>query len=76
MIITYNSKTDTNGNRRNLVVNTDTKELYHSGGNAYNLGTVYNDCGIREVNRLKKEYEEDGYKEVKHSYVRDNWMNL
>lgn len=72
-INTYNSKFDTYGNRKNLVVNEDKKEIYFSGCNAFNLGNVTEDLGIREVNRMYKEFLADGYTEVKHSEVRDNW---
>jgi hypothetical protein len=72
-IVTYNSKFDINGNRLNLVVNHDKRELFFYGCNAYNLGTEYSDCGIREVNRLHKEFIADGYKPVSHAEVRDNW---
>lgn len=75
MIKTYNSKHCINGNRRNLVVNTDTKEVYFSGCNAFNIGEVQNNLGIREVNRLHKEYLQDGYKNVSHAHVRDGWKS-
>jgi hypothetical protein len=67
MLVTYNSKHDVYGNRRNLVVNHDTKEIYYSGGHVFDLGTVHSDCGIREVDRMKKEYLAEGYKSVPHS---------
>ena len=72
-IVTYNSKHDIYGNRKNLVVNHDTKEVYFYGCNAYNLGNVNNDLGIREVNNMYKEYLSEGYKIVSHAHVRDNW---
>lgn len=74
-ITTYNSKHDVYGNRRNLTVNHDKKELYFYGCNCYNLGNVYNDMGIREVNRLHKEFLSEGYKTVSHAEVRDNWKS-
>lgn len=73
MIKTYNSKHDIYGNRLNLVVNEEKQEIYFYGCNAYNLGEVYNDLGIREVQRLKKEYIAEGYTMVSHAEVRDNW---
>jgi hypothetical protein len=75
MIKTYNSKPCTYGNRLNLVVNTDNKEVYFTGSHAYDLGNVHNDLGIREANRLYKEYIQDGFKRVSHADVRDNWTN-
>lgn len=72
-IITYNSKHDIYGNRLNLVVNEDKKEIYFYGSNAYNLGNVIDDLGIREVKRIHKEFLQDGYIKVSHAEVRDNW---
>lgn len=72
MVNTYNSKHDVNGNRLNLVVNTDTKELWFYGCNCFNKGSIYEGCGIREVNRIKKEYISEGYKQVAHDVAR-NW---
>lgn len=74
MITTYNSKHDIYGNRLNLVINEEKKEVYFSGGNAFNLGNVIDDLGIREVNRMHKEFLAEGYKKVSHSEVRDNWL--
>lgn len=74
-ITTYNSKFDIYGNRRNLCVNFDTKEVWFYGGNCFNLGNVIDDCGIREVNRMHKEFIEDGFKPVSHAEVRDNWKS-
>lgn len=73
MIRTYNSKHDIYGNRLNLVINEEKKELYFYGCNAYNIGEVTNDLGIREVNRMHKEFLKEGYKPVSHAEVRDNW---
>lgn len=73
MISTFNSKHDIYGNRRNLVANYETKEIYFYGCNAFNLGNVKNDLGIREVERMKKEFINDGYTMVSHAHVRDNW---
>ena len=73
MKITYNSKHDIYGNRLNLVINEEKKELYFYGCNAYNLGNVINDLGIREIKRMYKEFIADGYKKVSHATVRDNW---
>jgi hypothetical protein len=72
-IFTYNSKHDIYGNRRNLVVNHDLKEVYFYGCNAYNLGVVVDNLGIREVNKMYKEYINQGYKTVSHATVRDKW---
>lgn len=72
MLVTYNSKFDLYGNRRNLVVNHETKEIYYSGGHVFDLGTVHNGCGIREVDRMKKEYLQDGFKSVPHE-VAKHW---
>jgi len=73
MIKTYNSKTGTNGQRLNLVINETLKEFYFHTCNIFDLGEVENELGIREVQRLKKDYENEGYKEVKHSQVKENW---
>lgn len=73
MIKTYNSKHDIYGNRLNLVVNEIKKEIYFNGCNAFNLGEVIDNLGIREVNRMKKEYIANGYKLVSHAIVRDEW---
>lgn len=73
MINTYNSKHDIYGNRRNLVVNYETKEIYYYGCNVFNLGNVQNDLGIREVERMKKEFIKEGYTVVSHAHVRDKW---
>ena len=73
MIKTFNSKSCVYGNRRNLVVNYDKKEIYFSGCHAYDLGIVKSDLGIREVNRMYKEYLKEGYTQVQHSTVRDLW---
>lgn len=75
MLVTYNSKFDIYGNRRNLVVNEDTQEFYYNGGNAFNIGEVIDDLGIREVDRMKKNYISNGFTMVSHAHVRDNWMN-
>ena len=73
-ITTYNSKTCIYGNRRNLVVNETLKQYYYSSCNAYNLGIVKNDLGIRFVNGMYKEYKNDSdYTEVKHIEVKNNW---
>jgi len=73
MIRTYNSKTGANGQRLNLVINETLKEFYFHTCNIFNLGEVENELGIREVQRLKKDYERDGYAEVKYSQVKENW---
>ena len=73
MIKTYNSKHDIYGNRLNLVVNEEKREIFFYGCNAYNLGSVSNGLGIREVNRMKKEFIAVGYTLVSHSHVRDTW---
>ena len=70
MLVTYNSKHDVYGNRRNLVVNHGTKEIYYSGGHVFDLGTVHPQCGIREVDGIKKDYLQEGYKQVPHSVAR------
>lgn len=73
MKTTYNSRHDIYGNRLNLVVNEEKKELYFNGCNTYNLGNIINNLGIREVNRMYKDFVSDGYKKVSHAEVRDNW---
>ena len=73
-ITTYNSKHDIYGNRRNLVVNYDTKQLYFYGCNAFNIGDVCDNLGIREINRYYKNFITEGYTVVSHAFVRDNWM--
>ena len=74
-IKTFNSRTCIYGNRRNLVVNEETKEFYYSGCNAYNLGEAENDLGIREVNWMYKDLKaNEEYTEVSHAHVRDSWM--
>jgi len=75
MIKTYNSKTGANGQRLNLVINETLKEFYFHTCNVFNFGEVENDLGIREVQRLKKDYESEGYKEAKHSEVKEVWLN-
>lgn len=72
-IKTYNSKFDINGNRRNLIVNYDTKQFYYNGGHAFSLGVETDNLGIREVDRMKKELISEGYEPVSHAHVRDNW---
>lgn len=73
-IVTYNAKTNRNGNRLNLVVNHSTKELYFYGCNAFNLGNVYDDLPIRFVSNMHKDLLAEGWTTVSHSHVRDNWM--
>ena len=70
-IKTYNSKTCIYGNRRNLTVNYDTKELFYYGCNVFNKGTVINGLGIREVNRKYKKLLSEGYKSVSHEVARE-----
>lgn len=67
MIITYNSKFDINGNRRNLVINTETKQYFYYGGHVFDLGIVHDGCGIREIENMKKDYIAEGFTPVKHS---------
>lgn len=74
-IRTFNSKTNLNGNRLNLVINEDLKEKYFAGGNTFNLGEVENGLGIREVQRLNKMFEEQGYQNVSWDHVAHGWMN-
>ena len=74
MIITYNSKHDINGNRRNLVVNTETKQYYYYGGHVFDLGTVHNNIGIREIENMKKNYIADGFTSAEHAEVW-GWRN-
>ena len=75
MIKTYNSKTGANGQRLNLVINETLKEFYFHTCNVFNFGEVENELGIREVQRLKKDYEREGYAEVKHNTVKEVWRN-
>ena len=75
MIKTYNSKTGANGQRLNLVINETLKEFYFHTCNVFDLGEVENDLGIREVQRLKKDYVNEGYKEAKHKEVNEIWRN-
>jgi len=72
MIKTYNSKFDKYGNRLNLVINEGRKELYFKSCNAWNLGDIIEDLGIREVNSMYKSFLKQGYAEVRHSDVK-NW---
>ena len=74
-IKTYNSKHDIYGNRTNLCVNFTKKEVWFYGCNAFNIGDVMDGLGIREVNRLHKEFIAEGFKPVSHAEVRDNWKS-
>ncbi len=71
MIKTFNSKLDINGNRLNLVVNFGTKEVWFYGCNCFNKGIVTDGMGIREVNRMYKEFVKEGYKRVQHEVARE-----
>ena len=71
---TYNSKTGSNGQRLNLVINEERKEMFFHTCNVFDLGDIYDENGIREVNRLYKDFLRQGYKEVKSSEVRMNWQ--
>ena len=74
-IVTYNSKHDIYGNRRNLCVNYTTREVWFYGGHCFNLGNIHDGLGIREVNRLHKEFIADGFVPVSHAVVRDTWRS-
>lgn len=73
-ITTFNSKTGIDGQRYNLVVNEDTKQLYYHSCNTWNLGNIINELGIRQINKMYKDFIKDGYTEVKHSEVK-KWNN-
>lgn len=75
MIITFNSKTGINGQRLNLVINETLKEFYYSDHNTFNFGNIENDLGIREVQRMRKEYITEGYKEARYHDVNEIWRN-
>ena len=70
----YNSKTGSNGQRLNLVINEERKEIFFHTCNVFDLGDIYDENGIREVNRLYKDFLQQGYKEVKSQDVRLNWQ--
>lgn len=72
-IRTYNSKTGTNGQRLNLVINEDRKEIFFHTCNVFDLGNINNDLGIKEIQRLKNEFINNGYKEVKYINVKNDW---
>ena len=45
-IVTYNSKHDIYGNRRNLCVNYTTREVWFYGGHCFDLGNIHDGLGI------------------------------
>ena len=73
-INTYNSKTNYYGNRLNLVLNHNTKQLYTSGCNAFNMGTVENKLLQRDIKAIEKNYiNNENYKKVTHAIAK-TWL--
>ena len=73
-INTYNSKTNYYGNRLNLVLNHKTKQLYTSGGNAFNMGTVENELLQRDIKAIENNYiNNENYKKVSHEIAK-TWL--
>lgn len=66
------SKGDIYGNRLNLVINHDTKEMHFTGSYWASMGLVTEDLGIRKVNARYKELLGEGYVNVSQSYVQEN----
>ena len=61
MLTTYNSKTGTNGQRYNLLVNDGTKEFYFAGHNTFNKGNVIDGLGAREIKNMRDDLISQGY---------------
>jgi hypothetical protein len=68
-IETKNSKTLSNGNRLNLVINHTTKEFYYNGCNAFNIGFVTNNLLKRDIIAELRILKELDYQEVPHYRV-------
>lgn len=67
---TLNSKSNTYGNRYNLVINDEIQEYYFNGSNAFNIGNVVNEIGVNEIKRIEKELKKEGYEKVDHARVK------
>jgi uncharacterized CHY-type Zn-finger protein len=75
-IVTKNSKTLSNGQRLNLVINHGRKEFFYSGCHAFDLGVVENNLLKRDIFLIRETLRFQGYREVSHNIVKiwyNNW---
>jgi len=73
MIITLNSKFNRYGNRLNLIINYNTREYYFYGSHTADIGEVFHNLPIKEVERKEKELKHRYFKQVSHEALR-NWF--
>ena len=75
VLVTYNSKFDSNGNRYNLVVNQLERKIYWNHGHVFDFGQIYDNEGIREIKNKKEKLLREGFVLVEHSEAR-LWGNV